>query len=250
MNAVESNQITGTVYGRAIQTICRLNLRLAVAVTWACVAALGALGLAYNLSTSLQGHGYIHKPAGGLLAQFDLDAEHVPPALFSAMLLVVAAALAFLVARAGLRDGGARRWWLLMALVFAWMSLDEAAAVHEKLQDATGVKWQAIYAPLFVVAAAAGLKVVAALWRYRPAALVFLGGGACWFVSQAIEAWQWKHGYLLHPLSIIPEETLEMSGSALFALAIVLVIRYSWGAGPASSDRESDAMKTALASGL
>jgi hypothetical protein len=245
---MESDPITRTVDGRAIQAIRRLNLRLAVAVTWACIAALGALGLAYNLSTSLEGHGYIHKPTGGLLAQFDVDREHVPPALFSGLLLVVAAALAFLVARAALKDAGSRHWWLLMALLFAWMSLDEVGALHEKLQDATGVKWQAIYAPLFVIGAVAGLKVVAALWRYRPAALVFLGGGACWFVSQAIEAWQWKHGYLLHPMSIIPEETLEMSGSALFSLAIVLAIRHWSTAGiDASLDNKPGTMQTALA---
>jgi hypothetical protein len=68
--------------------------------------------------------------------------------------------------------------------------------------------------------------------------MVFLTGAGCWFVSQVIEAWQWKNGYLLHPLSIIPEETLEMSGSALFALAIVMAIRH-WAAVEGRQSAES-----------
>jgi hypothetical protein len=62
------------------------------------------------------------------------------------------------------------------------------------------------------------------LQRLRPrpmAARLFALGGMSWALSQAIdyalnEHWGW---------TIVPEELLEMSGSALFALALLVAVR-------------------------
>jgi hypothetical protein len=58
-----------------------------------------------------------------------------------------------------------------------------------------------------------------------PARGMWLGGAAAWFVSQAIEALQWDGNRLIHEWTIVPEEILEMTGSLLWGLALLIALR-------------------------
>lgn len=92
------------------------------------VACLAVLGLAGQLSKYLLGHGRLF----GFVPLFDLNGEANIPAWFSAMGLLTASLLLALIASATRTTAGryVRHWWGL-ALVFAYVSLDEAASIHE-----------------------------------------------------------------------------------------------------------------------
>jgi len=98
---------------------------LALAVTSIIGAYLGTLVLAYGL-----GHDHVL----GLVSLFDVDQEHNIPAWFSSGLLLTAAVLLALVA-AGVKQSGkphpAR--WMGLAVVFFFLSFDEAIEIHERL---------------------------------------------------------------------------------------------------------------------
>lgn len=183
--------------------------RAVIVVGLAVVAALGFLG-------ALTAHHDVHS------RWFDLDGEYNVPALWSSLLLLAAGGLAALVARRP-------RWRVVagLAVLFAFMGLDEAVAVHERLEALTGVDWEILYVPVVAVGAAAWFVV----WRRaRPVAwarTALVAGSAVWLVAQLLEKVQW-HGDVKaahYNLMMVPEELLEMTGSLLFLAAMVLVAR-------------------------
>lgn len=65
----------------------------------------------------------------GLTRLFSLDAEQNPPALFSAGALLLTAAVCWLCGS----DKKEAHFWKPMAIVFAYLALDEAVSIHELL---------------------------------------------------------------------------------------------------------------------
>jgi hypothetical protein len=93
-------------------------------------------------------------------ARLDPNLEANIPGWYSTMLLASIAAVSLLNHRMGDRTPTngwlARRFWLLLGGVFAFLSLDEAARLHELIDDPVpGAKWVFYYAPfaaLFIAA--------------------------------------------------------------------------------------------------
>jgi hypothetical protein len=165
--------------------------------------------------------GAIVYPGGGDLRAFDLNKEQTFPATFSGALLLGAGALALLNGLVRAETPSGRRWWIVLALVFAFLGIDEIAALHEAVQDRVHVWGQAVLMPVVVVGVYAWWKALVTLWTEPPAGHLFLLGAAAWVVSQGIDAafnehWGW---------TIVPEELFEMAGSALFALALLVAVR-------------------------
>jgi hypothetical protein len=75
------------------------------------------------------GHGHLH----GLVPLFNLDGEQNVPTWYQAVALLACAVLLGLIGAAQRRTGRARHWWALAA-VFVFMSVDEVATMHERLQ--------------------------------------------------------------------------------------------------------------------
>ena len=110
---------------------------------------------------------------------------------------------------------------LALALVFTFLGIDESTALHEILQDRVHLWGQAVLAPVALIGVAAWWVTLGRLRPQPMAARLFALGGVSWALSQAIdyalnEHWGW---------TIVPEELLEMSGSALFALALLVALR-------------------------
>jgi hypothetical protein len=188
----------------------RLELgRVAVAIG-VCIAALGVLGVAE-----------LHWPSK--LVGFNLDNEYNAPATFSAALDLGAA-----VGAEALRRRTGRNVLLGLVILFAFMTADEFGGLHEHLESITGIDWMKLYAPVFVFAAVAWIFVMRAFddRRFR---LCMLGGATCWVVAQVFELLEWK-GDVKQPhynLMMVPEELLEMTGSALFMIGMLLALRAS-----------------------
>jgi hypothetical protein len=186
------------------------------------IAVLGVLGAVHD--------------ASGQLAAFDLDAE-VPlhglipepnnvPVVLSSLLLLLAGGLALIMART--RDAV----WLGMAAIFIYMGADELLVLHERVGDWAGVPWLIPYAPLIVAIGAVWLTGLARVWESQAQMALWVGGAAAWVCAQGFEALWYAVGSSTGPMSefSIPEETLEMLGSAMFLLALYLVARDGAGA--------------------
>jgi len=198
----------------------------------ALVAVLGAAGAVT-----------VHRGGGG---PFDLDAELTLPALASAALLLCAAAAA---GAAGFEDPAPRSWsWAFLAALFTLMAVDEATGLHEQLERSSTVDWQTLYAPLVACAAVVWALCMRRLdWIER---LAFAGGALAWGAAQVLEAIEWTgpreseravEGY---GILMGAEELLEMTGSALFALAALVAAR-RWERARATADGRSAAGGTA-----
>lgn len=167
---------------------------------------------------------------------FDADSEANVPTWFSvAMLLMIA--LISLGITTLLRDRGAplHRYWAGLAVVFAYLSLDELAGMHEELiprlslvveaRGALTYPWIIVATPLVVAFA---LVYSRFLWRLprRTAGLLLLAGAL--YVGGAIgleaggglivdEDGRITLGYVL---ATSAEELLEMAGAALCLYAV------------------------------
>lgn len=183
-------------------------LRLGVAL----LAAVLAFGVLHSLAVVVT----------DALDVFRLERELVPPAFFSAALLAAGGAT-FLVAAATKRLAATAS---MFGALLVLMAFDEVLRFHELLEQASGVDWQVLYAPVFLLGGIAALLVLRELRADRPPTVLLCAGAAAWVVSQVLEAVQWDGdtrvtGYgAMMPI----EELLEMSGSALFLLAGVFVL--------------------------
>ena len=198
-------------------------------------AATAAAILLFVAIAALAALGAVHD-ATGHLAAFDLDAE-VPlhglvpepnnvPVVLSALLLLGAGGLALIVARS--RDV----IWLGIAAIFVYMGADELIALHERIGDGVGVPWLIVYAPLIAAIGVVWLFGLERIWESRAQLALWVGGAAAWVCAQGLEALWYAIGSSSGPMSefSVPEEALEMLGSAMFLLALYLVARDGAGA--------------------
>jgi len=186
-----------------------------------------------------------------LLRLFDLDCENNLPTLFSSLILLADAFVAFLLGR---RGGRWRLAWILTP-VFAWMAVDEVVRLHERLEVTLNIQWQIPYLPILALA---GIGWLAMLWLFRDAllaAIFWLAGATCWVISQVSEAIQWGGWYWAgwfgsdekiagYNLYMVVEEVLEMGGSSLFLIAMLIRLQMPSGQVAAGRAAEPEASAT------
>ncbi|QNG37249.1 hypothetical protein F1C76_12210 [Geodermatophilaceae bacterium NBWT11] len=153
---------------------------------------------------------------------FELDAELRGAAVFSALLLLAAGTSTVGVWR---RDRSGRAV-LPVGVLLCFMAVDEVTALHETLEATTGVDWQVLYLPAFAVAGVCFLLALRRYWAIPAFRGTWVLGAVCWVVSQVLEFLQWdgdvqRTGY---SAMMIPEELLEMLGSASFLVAMLVVV--------------------------
>jgi hypothetical protein len=178
------------------------TVRVGVPSITAIAALLGATITLFGLLGALND---LELPLG----EFSLTAELDVPAFFSAGLLWWAAALAW-AAGGNLRP---------VAVFFAFMGVDELVSIHEWLERTSGVDWQLLYLP---VMALGGIVWLRAAPRVGP---LWVAGAAAWVVAQVFELLQNDGDTLVHPWMTVPEEMLEMAGSSLWVLALLVLLR-------------------------
>ena len=192
------------------------------------VALAGGLAIA---AFAVLGTAYAEAKDGGIVPSWfrilpvGLNGEGTLPALFSALLLLAAGLLAFRAAEALGGDGQRFRPLTVLGVVFSYMAIDELFAIHEGLEEVIHQAWWKFYAPLAAVAAVCAVLVLRRVWSLAAARAGFLAGGACWLVAQLIEAQQYDGDVLVHRWTILPEEVLEMTGSLLFVLALLVIVQ-------------------------
>lgn len=168
----------------------------------------------------------------GLTRLFSLDAEQNPPALFSAGALLLTAAVCWLCgARSDKREA---TFWKPMAIVFAYLAVDEAVSIHELLippakeffhaSGAFAFAWVIPYGIALVIFLASIARPLMRLPAKTRNGLVVAGmlfvTGAIGF--EMVEAgvkysdfMPWMTESLAFSLCVLCEESLEMLGIAL-----------------------------------
>jgi hypothetical protein len=169
---------------------------------------------------------------------FVLSAENNIPTYFSALQLLVAAVLLGVNARHQALIRSPWRWhFLVLAVGFAFLSVDEVASIHETALGRLGgfllgrtFEWTWL-GPGIVIVLLVGLsylRFLLALPRrfgalFVASGAVFVAGavGAEWIGSEIFRRWGFNWAY---QIEVIIEEGLEMVGIALFIYALLLYV--------------------------
>lgn len=173
---------------------------------------------------------------------FNLDREFALPTWYSIMLLGVAGVLLALIAWAERRAGNRMwRYWALLAVTFAGLSIDEQILAHESLFqtageaiDRSGVLLYAWVIPGALAVVALGLILIPFLKKLEPAtrnrmllaAMLYTGGALGVEALSGVVAGREGVDSLLYATVTSIEEILEILGISLFL--VVLVKEASW----------------------
>lgn len=200
-------------YNRAVLEPVALRRRLLFAT-----AVVSGAGLVVELAH-----------AESVVSLFSLSYEENVPTYFSAVLLFACAVAAGVIAVA--RPPFRLHWWGI-AVVAAWISLDEAVELHEHLGgtfDTSGVLYFDWVIPATIIILALALiyvpfvRALAAPTRMRLviAAAIYIGGALV--MELPLGWWTESHGSdgLGYALIDWVEETMEMVGACLALVALV-----------------------------
>ncbi|HEU0080315.1 MAG TPA: hypothetical protein VFQ76_21890 [Longimicrobiaceae bacterium] len=219
-----------------------LNPRRIAAILLGTVAVLVAASTAGQLVLYLSGHDH----AFGFVPRFSLVEEANVPTWYSSATLLACAALLRVISSVE-RDGGSRfaLHWKILALLFLYLSLDEAAELHELLIEpvrgtlnAGGLFHFAWVVPAIVVLAALAVAYARFLVHLpAPTRRLFVAAAAT-FVGGAVGAemvggaWVESRGFH-NPGSVLiwtVEESLEMVGVVVFVYALLRHLELRGGA--------------------
>ncbi len=200
-----------------------------------------------NALTLVAEFGFGHDYVKGLSPMFRLNAEGNIPTFFSALLLLSAAAICAAVAIAARRTGG-RDWtgWAGLAAIALFLTLDEAAQIHELLDRNRGwaesfVRTEGVFLGPWVIAYSALVLIVAVVYlpmflrfasRYRrlfaTAAALYVGGA---IGVEMIGATQWSLDGDLLAFEVINsiEEMMEMTALTIAIYALVSYAQETFG---------------------
>jgi cytochrome bd-type quinol oxidase subunit 2 len=216
------------------------------------LALLGVAGLLIALSLATRYGAYraeVARPGSAQVAAwkaimrlFDVNSEKNVPSWFSSMLLMGCALVSALLAALGRRGGGRDAgYWAALAAVFSLLSLDEAAALHERLggpvaevlgAGTRGALHFAWVVPGVILALVVGLAFLRFVVGLPPSTRRLVVGAAALYLTGAValeavggmvlEAQGHRAMYLLVTAA---EEGLEMAGSVLFLYAVLRRLR-------------------------
>jgi len=78
-----------------------------------------------------------HDTIYGLVPLFKFNDENNIPTLYSSIALLFSAALLFSIAINNKKSGDSYLYWLWLAVIFIFLSIDETASIHERFKDPT-----------------------------------------------------------------------------------------------------------------
>lgn len=195
----------------------------------ATAGVLTALGVGVEVAASALGT----RKLAPLVEFLSLSYERNLPTWYaSGLLLACALVLAGIARAAGLTHEPARRHWWALAVLFAYISLDESVGLHEHLGGLLSLggvlyfTWVVPAAVAVVLGGLAFLPFLARLSSRRRAQFIVAGvlyvGGAL-IMELPLGWWTERHGNdnLVYALIDHLEEALELVGASLFLAALV-----------------------------
>ena len=223
----------------------RISLYPRNPVIWLCkiafflvVAHLITIGMPYLLD------GFDHGLVRVLFSLFFLDGEGNLPAIFSTWLFLINAALFLMVRQAAGRAGDSQKIWLVLAIVFVFLALDESISIHERLidplrqaLDATGVFYYAWIIPYGIGVVLLAIVAIPVFWRMPKRIRFWFGLSAVIYLFAAIGLEMVSGKYLVMMnenkdivwiLMVTLEESLEIAGLIILVYALLLLLRNTY----------------------
>ena len=207
------------------------RLSLSPARVCAVLAVIAALLIVVH-SAILVVYFYVDDPDQfGFSRLFDIDIEGNIPTLFSAFLFLCNALVLYLIAWGLTKNHAEYPYWLAMAWIFLFLSVDEGARLHEELGDlvekfvdASGYlyfPWVIPYSLALVIAALIFWRFFMRLdqglrWRMILSAGLFLSGAILIELLGAKEADLHGTDTIRYSVLSTIEESLEMAGLIVF----------------------------------
>ncbi len=224
-----------------------ISLRVLRAALLACGSATVAAGAAVEALHHLGGRSY------PVTSRLSLSYESNVPTWYSSALLLCCALALAAMARTVLDR--TRRDWTLLAAVFAIMSLDEAAQLHELFNDTRtmgGIFFYAWVVPGIVVVCLLGLRFLPFFLRLRAPLRrrVFISGavyvGGALVMELLLGWWSDAHGQrnLGYALIDLVEEAMEIAGASLFLYAVAAELARSGASLTITEDDTGDTRDT------
>jgi len=205
------------------------RLQAVLVVIWVCLVVAGF---------SVEAWKYIlYQDRNEWVYLLGLSYEQNLPTWYSSSLLLLCSVLLWLIATAKKRDTGTFKWhWRLLAVMFAYISLDETATLHEDLSDYfdfSGVLYFGWVIPASITVLLLGIFYLPFLLKLpRQTARRFVIAGAFYVggalgVEFALGYWTDLHGSknLGYGLIDLVEESMEILGVTLFLLALIDYLR-------------------------
>jgi small-conductance mechanosensitive channel len=156
-----------------------------------------------------------------LAGMFSLDEEGTIPAMFSSvMLLLISIVCLFIYKETASETDNSESFWLIFALLYCFLALDEGVGIHERVERYSGVKWVYIYTPFCAIAFASICRFLAINEKSNSVAPKLIIGGLVVFfigaaVAELISHWYRPLPYKLQQIEHLTEEALEMLGTAI-----------------------------------
>jgi hypothetical protein len=175
---------------------------------------------------------------------FAIDLEYTLPAFAAVILLLLAAALTAILANAL----GGRDKLILLALagLLVASGFDDILELHDRAENATGIDWRILALPVVAVAFVCLARTLQMLWELVSVRMLIAGAIAAWVGAQVLDFLAQSETSAA-PAARITEEVLEMTGSGLFALAMLVAIQ-AIGKAPSPSTRGSASLRVAAPS--
>ena len=188
--------------------------------------------------------GFDHGLVRMFFSLFFIDGEGNLPALYSTLLFLLTAGLFLMVAKAAGRAGDSRRIWLVLAILFVFLALDESLSIHERLIDPlratwnmTGYFYYAWIIPYGIGVLLLSIFAFPVFWRMPKGIRFWFGLSAAVYLSGAIGLEMISGKYLVMKnenkdivwiLMVTLEETLEMAGLIILTYAQLLLLRHRY----------------------
>lgn len=197
---------------------------------------VSALGLGAELV-----HQLVPSAHSPILPLLSLSVEGNLPTWYSSLLLA-GCGLLLLIIGAGVRQagGGFVRRWLLLGVIFLYMSLDEAVELHEHLGELVtlhGVLYFSWVVPAGLFVLALGLAYLPFLKhlpahtrrRFLLAGTIYVGGALVLELPLGYWAERAGRDNLIYGLLDWVEESMEIGGLSLFLIALLGYLRERLG---------------------
>lgn len=175
---------------------------------------------------------------GGKMQLFALGADGNVPQWYSASLLLLCSILLALITAAAAENNHRTRW-MGLSIIFLYLSVDEAASIHEKVSSVLEARfspegilsyaWVIPYGLLTLVFVLAYLKFVrdlpsATRWLFIIAGAFYVGGALGLEMVNAGTDDLFGRDNLIYILGTHLEEVFEMLGVSVFLYALLLYI--------------------------
>lgn len=167
---------------------------------------------------------------------FDASSEANIPTYFSSFLLFIPAVILYFIYKTAPRGVGIRMYWQALMIIFAWLSVDETASIHEQfgkigntLHLQSGYLYYSWILPYIVFAIIAFFFFFRFLFKlpYRTrilfiiSGIIYTGAATCFEIFEGNIAKKYGPNTLNDLLLCAVEEFLEMAGVILFIYALL-----------------------------